>query len=133
MPGEGSTELIKLSNGYYEIGHIEDEGGMSFKDFKKYGVGDLNKDGLDDAIVILASNYGGTGVDLSLHAIINKNGKLENISSIYLDLADVKGISIKSGIIVLNGLTWKNGDGHCCPSQKVLKKYILMNNKLKSK
>jgi hypothetical protein len=94
--------------------------------------GDLNSDGVEDAVVILLT-YGGSGSSIAfeLAAVINRKGETYNISTIYLDdRAQINDLQIKGGIIVLDLFVHKPEDAHCCPTQHEIWRLKLTGDEL---
>src|SRR5512138_772304 len=80
--------------------------------------GDINLDGLEDAIVFLSTQNGGTGHFVEMAAVLNLNGSVRNISTLYLgDRVVVESGAIQDGLITLNLRVQGPNDGLCCPSQ----------------
>ena len=93
--------------------------------------GDINADGQEDAVVFLATQNGGTGHFVEMAAMLNQNGKPENVSTISLgDRIIVKGGTIQNGVIRLDLLVHGPNDGLCCPSQAVTWNFQLVDGKL---
>ncbi|MBB6098874.1 hypothetical protein HNR42_002309 [Deinobacterium chartae] len=68
--------------------------------------GDLNGDGLEDAAVVLGSAAGGSGVFLSLAAVLNEQGRAVNVASEFLgERAEVRGLYVDNGRVSLD-LRW---------------------------
>ena len=95
--------------------------------------GDLNGDGAADAVIILATNTGGTGTFIELHAVLNDGGKPQDAAR--ADLGDrvfLKSLAIDpAGAIVVRMLTQGPKDPMCCPSEEVTQTYKLDGNALK--
>jgi hypothetical protein len=93
--------------------------------------GDINLDGLEDALVILSTQNGGSGHFIELAAVLNQNGIAYNVSTIYLgDRVVVESGKVESGTIVLNMRVQGPNDGLCCPSQPVTWSFVLTGNQL---
>jgi len=93
--------------------------------------GDINADGLEDALVILNTQNGGSGHFIELAGMVNQNGSAYNISTIPLgDRVVVESGNIENGIIVLNMRVHGSSDGLCCPSQSVTWNFTLSGNQL---
>jgi hypothetical protein len=81
-------------------------------------LGDLDGYGNDDAAVLLAENYGGTGHFVSLIAMLNRNGAPEQGPSAYIDdRPHINGLTIENGAIVLDTLVHAPADPMCCASR----------------
>lgn len=93
--------------------------------------GDINADGVEDALVILNTQNGGSGHFIELTALLNQNGSAYNVSTIYLgDRVVVESAGVENGIIVLNMRVQGPNDGLCCPSQSVIWNFVLNGNQL---
>ncbi|NOY65717.1 MAG: hypothetical protein GXO97_10050 [Nitrospirae bacterium] len=96
-------------------------------EFETAALGDLNKDGLSDAAVVLSWNGGGSGIFYYLSAVVNDKGKPVNVDTLLLgDRVRIKTIRISSGIIEIKLLTHGPFDPMCCPKKKVLYRYRLI-------
>lgn len=82
--------------------------------------GDLDQDGVEDAVVFLATQSGGTGHFVELAAVLNSSGSPINISTLSLgDRVIVEGGAVAGGLITLNMRVQGPSDPMCCPSQAV--------------
>ena len=126
-------EIIQLEDGFYE-GEPFIEGGASrptvrFADV--YAFGDINADGVEDAVILLVENSGGSGAFRYLAVIVNEGGTPHNIATIFVgDRSKEEKLSINPGQISLNMVQVGPNDPFCCASQKVLKTYTLEDNNL---
>jgi heat shock protein HslJ len=86
--------------------------------------GDLDGDGVDEAVVILATNPGGSGTFISLEAMGNDDGTPVHLASYQLgDRVRAESLAIQDGQIVLEMVTHGPDDPMCCPTQKVTLTY----------
>jgi hypothetical protein len=70
-----------------------------------YAFGDLNGDGLGDAIVFIGQNIGGTGFFMSLVAFINDHGKAKSVDSVYFgDRIACKSLKIINRKVIFHAL-----------------------------
>jgi len=93
--------------------------------------GDIHSDGLEDALVILHTQNGGSGHFIELAALLNQNGSAYNISTVYLgDRVVVESGEVENGTIVLNMRVQGPNDGLCCPSQSVTWSFVLNGDQL---
>ena len=82
--------------------------------------GDINLDGLQDAVVFLSTQNGGTGHFVEMAAVLNLNGNPSNISTLSLgDRVVIESGAVQNGVITLNLRVQGPNDGLCCPSQLV--------------
>lgn len=93
--------------------------------------GDLNADGIEDAVVFLSTQNGGTGHFREMAAMINQGGNPVNVSTVSLgDRVVIEAAQIQAGVITLNMRVQGPNDGMCCPSQSVTWKYQLEGGSL---
>ncbi len=93
--------------------------------------GDLNGDGAPDAAVILTTDAGGSGSFYYLAAVLNDQGKPNNVAVTLLgDRVQLNSLTINDGTISVDMVTQGPNDPMCCPSQKVTKKFKLQGTKL---
>lgn len=93
--------------------------------------GDLDGDGVEDAIVFLATQSGGTGHFVEMAAVLNLNGQASNVSTLSLgDRVVVEAGTIQEGVITLNMRVHGPNDGLCCPSQSATLTFRLENHQL---
>jgi hypothetical protein len=115
---------IPLHDGEYgytpkDINNPRDEStGPAYVGFEDYVLGDLNKDGLDDAVVILHLNYGGTGNFLNLIVLTQRrDGEYEQRANYkFLDREIIRGLSVYEGVITANVIVKAETDPACCPT-----------------
>jgi hypothetical protein len=80
--------------------------------------GDLNVDGAADAIVFLSTQNGGTGHFVELAAVLNRDGRAENVSTVSLgDRVGIEAARIEVGVIILDMRVQGPNDPMCCASQ----------------
>jgi hypothetical protein len=93
--------------------------------------GDINADGVEDALVILSTQNGGTGHFIELAAVLNENGNARNVATVFLgDRVVVKSGRVENGVIILNMRVQGTNDGLCCPSQPATWNYVLSGDQL---
>jgi hypothetical protein len=93
--------------------------------------GDINADGLEDALVILSTQNGGSGHFVELAAVLDQNGSPYNVATISLgDRVVVESGKVENGTIVLNMRVQGPNDGLCCPSQAVTWNFVLNGSQL---
>ena len=83
--------------------------------------GDLNGDGIEDAVVFLRANGGGGNREgLYLAALVNEQGQPRHVASLHL--GDSRGgpesLEIEDGYIVVQRWAYGPADALCCASQK---------------
>jgi hypothetical protein len=93
--------------------------------------GDINTDGLEDAMVVLNTQNGGSGHFIELAVVLDQNGSPYNIATIYLgDRVAVESGKVENRTIVLNMRVQGPNDGLCCPSQFVTWNFVLTGDQL---
>lgn len=120
----------RLTNGVY-ISQIIDEDAMIYwevmrgtyisgvheMDHADHAFGDLNNDGLEDAVVILRENTGGTGVFISLAVVMNEKGTLRNTATVSMgDRQEITSLAIVAGMIRVEGFTHRPAEGYMQPT-----------------
>jgi hypothetical protein len=93
--------------------------------------GDLNGDGLGDAVAILTSNYGGSGSFYELTALVNQGAAMEQANSVELgDRVEIKGLKVEAGAVVVDMLAHGPDDPMCCPTMKTTRRFRLKDGLL---
>jgi hypothetical protein len=85
-----------------------------------YAFGDLDGDGTGDAVVVLESDPGGSGVFFDLVALLNRNGQAVPLAPVPLgDRVQVNDVAIRNGNIAVDLVKHGPDDPQCCPSLNV--------------
>ncbi len=118
---------VQLTDGHYE-GKPFVAGGASrpkvdfMDDF--YAFGDLNGDGVDDAVVFLSENSGGSGVFTYMAAVLNQNSMPVNVDTTVLgDRTNLISVEIADGVIAVDMVTQGPDDPMCCATLEVVKSF----------
>lgn len=125
--------IVQLINGAYQSSatDISSPNYMSINLASQMAFGDLNGDGAGDAAVLLAENYGGSGVFVSVVAMLNQNGQpVQAASELIDDRPVINGLSIKDGQIFLDATVHGPNDPGCCAAQQTQRTYQLVAGKL---
>jgi hypothetical protein len=125
-------QAVKLSAGEY-TGPPFVEGGASRPTIAllTYAPGDLDQDGVSDAVVVLVENSGGSGNFIYMAAVLNESGIPVNTSTILLgDRVKVQSIRVVDGQIDVTVATHAPEDPLCCPTQQTEETYLLNNGQL---
>lgn len=93
--------------------------------------GDLTGDGSAEAVVVLASNSGGSGVFPFLAVVQDADGRPGHIATVALDdRIKVAGLGIDGGILFADLVEHGPGDPMCCPSRSVRREWRLEDGEL---
>ena len=84
-------------------------------DFRR--TGDLDGDGVPEAVVVLVQSSGGSGSFKYIAAVTRRNGEIRNLATHGLgDRVTIHGADIQDGVLRLNVLRAGEGDAMCCPT-----------------
>ncbi len=127
-------EPVTLKDGRWE-GSPFVEGGASrpsaglVEDFVL--TGDVDGDGRDDAVVLLWESSGGSGTRTYLAAMGRTGGAVVNLATALVgDRVQVKTGFITDGLITLDLIQAGPGEAACCPTQKALAGWRLIDGGL---
>ncbi len=122
----------QLKDGRFQKG--TDPSGASYADIKlldQMAFGDLNGDGVGDAVALIAENYGGTGVFVSLLAFVNEDGAPVQKAALGIDDRPVIGSLAfeNNGEVTLEATLHTAQDPMCCPSQGTRQQFRLYGSR----
>jgi heat shock protein HslJ len=81
-------------------------------------VGDVDRDGGEDALVLLAGRSGGTAENIYLALVQNRGGSVVNTATALIgDRVQVRGGSVRNGRVALDVLQAASVDALCCPGE----------------
>ena len=90
--------------------------------------GDLNGDGVDDAVVLLLL-IDGNAAHRYLAAVFNENGTPRHIASAFLGLSiGIDSVAIEDGVVTLQTKQLGTNDPNCCPTKEVVATFRLADN-----
>jgi heat shock protein HslJ len=93
--------------------------------------GDLDGDGADEAVVILAQSSGGSGTFNSLAVVQRTAAGLENVATTALgDRVDIRSARIEGGQLLVSVVRAGEGDAMCCPGELADLGWILSGSTL---
>jgi heat shock protein HslJ len=93
--------------------------------------GDVNGDGREDAVVLLWENSGGSGTRTYLAAMGRAGGAIVNLGTTLVgDRVQIKAGFIVDGLITLDLIQAGPGEAACCPTQKALAGWRLIDGNL---
>ncbi|WP_143713883.1 hypothetical protein [Candidatus Chrysopegis kryptomonas] len=128
---------IKLKNGKFLLDETTEEGFRNYLEVSlvedKIAFGDVDGDGDEDAVIILASTGGGSGYFYEVGVILNQNGKPEYLTGEVLgDRVKVNFVKILSDrSILIDMVVHGEDDPMCCPSTPKIIRYKVARGKLK--
>jgi len=135
---DDEKHVYQLVNGDYQ--HGADPAALDYvsvnlaaiQNDQKVVFGDLNRDGVEDAGVLIAENYGGTGVFVSAAAVLNENGRPRHAASYAIDdRPSINSLAIREGEIFLDAIVHGPNDPGCCPSMAVTRTLRLIQSQLR--
>ncbi len=119
----------KLTNGIYKEPAAPGSAAqiqIALTDFVAFG--DLNSDGVDDAVAILTESGGGSGTFYRLVVIVNQNDKPTPVADFPLgDRVKINSVAIQAGTIAVNMVTHAPTDPSCCPTLPVIRAFRLQS------
>lgn len=121
-------EPITLADGAY-VGDPEFLTVEYVADSARYG--DLDGDGVDDAVAFLVERGGGTGAFVHVAAQLNRDGEPVDAGAVLIeDRIQVISLDIDGGVITVVVTAEGPGDAACCRSHKATQRYGLQDGKL---
>ncbi len=134
LAARDSHPTVQLKDGKYRNGSDpvspDDADAELVQD--RMAFGDLNGDGQSDAAALLAENYGGTGVFVSLVAVLNAGGQpMQAGSAMIDDRPIVDSVQIKGRQIEVDAKIHGPNDAACCAAFPVTQTYGLTKSGLK--
>jgi hypothetical protein len=132
LPGfTGDLFSYQLTDGKYTLGDPTVTGYVEVTLLDTYAFGDLNEDGVNDAVVLLAENFGGTGVFVSVNAVLNDGGQPRHAASSMIDdRPQIGNLDIRDGEIFLEAVVHAFDDPACCPELSVTRFFQLSGTSL---
>jgi DnaJ-like protein len=121
----GLVDVVKLVNSEERSG-----GGFWQLDKEHIAFGDLDGDGVEDAVVVLGESGGGSGFFSKLVAVIRRNGRLETPAVSELgDRIKINQVAIRDGIVTVDMITQGPNDPLCCPTERQVRKLAVRGNR----
>ncbi len=108
---------VQLVDGEYRHAYGEGASMVDLVTLQTAAFGELNRDGLDDAAIILWHSGGGSGAFAHLVVVVNENGTPRQVGAEFLgDRWQIDSLAIEGNQVVLTALTHGPDDPMCCPS-----------------
>jgi len=117
---------VQLENGQYQEGTLSgaDYVSVTVTDFVVRG--DLNGDGENEAVAIIAENYGGSGTFVFLVVYQFINDEAVFLTSIFLDDRPlINNLAVEDGEIFVDVVIHAKDDPMCCPTKAITRHYLL--------
>jgi len=97
-----------------------------------YAFGDLDADGLPDAVIVLEADPGGSGVFFDLVPVLNRGGQAMPLTPTLLgDRVEIEFVEISSdGSVSVQMIKHGPDDPQCCPTLDVIQRYRLEGEQL---
>ncbi len=116
---------------YFEAYEPGSASGVTLTLSEQLALGDLNGDGMDDAVVILYASGSGSGTFRYLTAVLNERGQPRHVASVFLgDRVRIEALDILYGRIIVQMIAHGPDDGLCCPTQEVTRAFQLAGDTL---
>jgi hypothetical protein len=125
------ARTVQLVDGRYQQGERDDPDFLFVSVTDYISVGDLDDDGIEEAVALITENYGGTGSFVFL-TVYRKEGDMPwYLTSIFLDDRPIlEGLSIAAGKIRVAAIVHDVDDPMCCPSLSTERHFRLYGNNL---
>jgi hypothetical protein len=120
-------QRVKLVDGRYD--NYDLRLNVMLMDTVAYG--DLDGDDMDEAVVVLVTNTGGSGVFHYLAAIGCRNGSATHIASAFMgDRVKIRRLSVGLEMVVVDMIAHGESEALCCPTERISRKYRLDGDRL---
>jgi hypothetical protein len=122
---------VQLTDGQFQEGSLSgtDYVSVSMTDF--IVPGDLTGDGENEAVAIVAENFGGSGTFVFLAVYAYQNDEAVFLTSIFLDDRPlINHLAVEDGQIFVDVIIHDRDDPMCCPTLRTTRNYLLNGNNL---
>lgn len=109
------------------------DGGSRFTLDRHQALGDLDGDGVGDAVAIVVEQSSGTGTFVYLFALLSRDGKPEQAGppDWLGDRSVIDRVTIdRKGVIAVRYRTHKDSDQECCPTLRIEDRFRIENGVL---
>ncbi len=98
---------------------------------ENYAAGDLTGDGIDEAVIAVVRDSGGSGLFFYLAVFRNDGGVPENVATIALkDRVRINALEIRDGTLIADLVEHGDDDPMCCPSKITHREWQLRDGDL---
>jgi len=144
LPDIPGISPLQVRNSEYQLGFLNQirtvqltdsqyqEGAPAGTDYISVSVtdfiarGDLNADGEDEAVAIVAENYGGSGTFVFAAVYEYQNDEAVFLTSIFLDDRPlINHLAVEDGEIFIDAVVHDRDDPMCCPTLATTRRYLL--------
>ena len=117
---------VQLTDGKYQENSADGTGYLSVSVTDFIARGDLNGDGENEAVAIVAEDYGGSGTFVFLAVYQYLHDKAVFLTSIFLDdRPRINHLAVEKGEIFVDIVIHGKDDPMCCPTLATTRKYLL--------
>ena len=117
---------VQLTDGRYQEGPPGSETYISISVTDYIARGDLNGDGENEAVAIVAEDYGGSGTFVFLVVYQYLNDEAHFLTSIFLDdRPRINSLTVEDGKIFVDVIIHTRDDPMCCPTLVTTRHYLL--------
>ena len=121
---------VTLADGYFQSQSLE-QGRFFVVLESESSSGDLDGDGIEDAVVILRVSYGGNSVYYYVHPVLNRGSEPDALNGRIIDeSARIHSLDIKNGRIIVVASIHHLTDAHSCPTRLVALEFTLIDGEL---
>ena len=120
------VRIVQLEDGHYQTDDPSDPDYVSVSVTDFIARGDLNGDGENEAVAIVAENYGGSGTFVFLAVYQYLNDEAVFLTSIFLDDRPlINDLAVEDGEIFVDAIIHNRDDPMCCPTLRTTRHYLL--------
>ena len=120
------VRMVQLTDGQYQDGEPGSVDYLSVNVTDFIARGDLNGDGENEAVAIIAENYGGSGTFVFLAVYQYLNDEAAFLTSIFLDDRPIiNHLGVEDGEIFVDAIVHERDDPMCCPTLAIIRSYFL--------
>ncbi|HWC74353.1 MAG TPA: alpha/beta hydrolase, partial [Gemmatimonadales bacterium] len=124
-----SKSIVRVRDGNWSQASANSRQALTIVDMNARG--DLNGDGVPDAVVLLVYSSGGSGVFNYLAAVLNDHGAAKHVSSTALgDRVKVQAIDLVNGRAIADLTVQGDHDPACCPTVRSTRAFAFVNGQL---
>jgi len=124
-------QSVQLEDGHYEAGTLSgaDYVSVTVTDFIVRG--DLNHDGENEAVAVVAENYGGSGTFVFLVVYQFISDEAVFLTSTFLDDRPlIDHLDVEDGEIFVDAIIHNSEDPMCCPTMQTTRRFLLNGTNL---